>query len=331
MYFRNKPAPFDANISLTTQAKKCKKETNNTKSCFSNLHLLQCCLNLLQNDPDFFKDLWNWSLFLKQQSQNELKNNLESLYINHIVAILSNMTSAQLAELNKPITAAIQLQFEHLQNKSSVFSNQYELCNSTELESEQNILLHYHSQDVTNIEGVLLPIFNEENYKFYSKSEGAYDKIVKVDSTKVNLRSIALGISSGKAICLSGAVGSGKTTLVEYLARKTGRICPKTLEIEQHNQEKIGKENEKLMPNGHAHKKKEKSAEKLGNKRKSDIFNDLSQLQNEMNSSNNATNGFLRIQLGDQTDSKMLLGQYRCTDVPGEFIWLPGVLTQVSI
>jgi len=41
-------------------------------------------------------------------------------------------------------------------------------------------------------------------------------------------------------------------------------------------------------------------------------------------------NGFLRIQLGDQTDSKMLLGQYRCTDVPGEFVWLPGVLTQVS-
>ncbi|XP_033252736.1 midasin-like [Drosophila miranda] len=38
--------------------------------------------------------------------------------------------------------------------------------------------------------------------------------------------------------------------------------------------------------------------------------------------------GFLRIQLGDQTDSKMLLGQYRCTDVPGEFVWLPGVLTQ---
>ena len=24
----------------------------------------------------------------------------------------------------------------------------------------------------------------------------------------------------------------------------------------------------------------------------------------------------------------MLLGQYRCTDTPGEFIWQPGVLTQ---
>lgn len=40
---------------------------------------------------------------------------------------------------------------------------------------------------------------------------------------------------------------------------------------------------------------------------------------------------FIKVQLGDQTDSKMLLGTYRCTDVPGEFIWQPGVLTQVKI
>nr|XP_022918861.1 midasin [Onthophagus taurus] len=37
---------------------------------------------------------------------------------------------------------------------------------------------------------------------------------------------------------------------------------------------------------------------------------------------------FIKIQLGDQSDSKMLLGTYRCTDIPGEFIWQPGVLTQ---
>uniref|UniRef100_A0A8D2PY94 Midasin n=1 Tax=Varanus komodoensis TaxID=61221 RepID=A0A8D2PY94_VARKO len=36
----------------------------------------------------------------------------------------------------------------------------------------------------------------------------------------------------------------------------------------------------------------------------------------------------LKIQLGDQTDSKTLLGMYRCTDVPGEFVWQPGSLTE---
>nr|XP_036870003.1 midasin [Manis javanica] len=39
---------------------------------------------------------------------------------------------------------------------------------------------------------------------------------------------------------------------------------------------------------------------------------------------------FLKVQLGDQTDSKMLLGMYRCTDVPGEFVWQPGTLTQAA-
>ncbi|XP_035851556.1 midasin isoform X1 [Sander lucioperca] len=36
----------------------------------------------------------------------------------------------------------------------------------------------------------------------------------------------------------------------------------------------------------------------------------------------------LKVQLGDQTDSKMLLGMYRCTDIPGKFVWQPGTLTQ---
>ncbi|KAM4633655.1 midasin [Polymixia lowei] len=40
------------------------------------------------------------------------------------------------------------------------------------------------------------------------------------------------------------------------------------------------------------------------------------------------TSEILKVQLGDQTDSKMLLGMYRCTDIPGKFVWQPGTLTQ---
>ncbi|KAL6070950.1 Midasin [Balamuthia mandrillaris] len=36
----------------------------------------------------------------------------------------------------------------------------------------------------------------------------------------------------------------------------------------------------------------------------------------------------IRIHLGDQTDAKVLLGTYVCTDVPGEFRWQAGALTQ---
>lgn len=40
---------------------------------------------------------------------------------------------------------------------------------------------------------------------------------------------------------------------------------------------------------------------------------------------------FKKVQLGDQTDSRMLLGSHQCTDIPGEFIWRPGVLTEVGL
>lgn len=36
----------------------------------------------------------------------------------------------------------------------------------------------------------------------------------------------------------------------------------------------------------------------------------------------------IKVHLGDQTDSKLLLGSYMTTAVPGEFRWQPGVLTQ---
>lgn len=113
---------------------------------------------------------------------------------------------------------------------------------------------------VTNISGIYIPTVR--------RVDNTEDSLVEVLSTYNNLRKIALGLASKKAICLQGPVGSGKSGLVEYLACKTGR--------------------------------------KLGE-------------------------NFIKVQLGDQTDSKMLLGTYRCTDVPGEFVWQPGVLTQVII
>lgn len=42
-------------------------------------------------------------------------------------------------------------------------------------------------------------------------------------------------------------------------------------------------------------------------------------------------NDMIEIHLDDQVDSKVLLGTYVCTDIPGEFKWKPGALTQAVI
>lgn len=162
----------------------------------------------------------------------------------------------------------------------------------------------YESGIITDIEGVYLPVYNKSVVDYYQ------DKldVVKVDSTSVNLRSLALGVSSGKAVCLCGSVGSGKTTLVEYLAKRVGRLPPKSDDFRQFLK---SQENFQVRQTN-------------GNKRKLD--NEVGRACDIEQQS--FTSGFLRIQLGDQTDSKVLLGQYRCTDIPGEFVWQPGVLTQ---
>ena len=49
------------------------------------------------------------------------------------------------------------------------------------------------------------------------------DPLILVPSTRASLRSLALAVAAGEAVMLEGAVGSGKTALVERLAWSTGR------------------------------------------------------------------------------------------------------------
>ncbi|RIA85786.1 P-loop containing nucleoside triphosphate hydrolase protein [Glomus cerebriforme] len=110
-----------------------------------------------------------------------------------------------------------------------------------------------------NVSGVLLPkLFTcSENSSISNKQQ-----LVLTDTTKQNLHSICLAISMGSPVLLEGIIGAGKTSLIEEIARLTGR-----------------------------------------------------------------ENDLVKIHLGDQTDSKVLLGTYVSTSTPASFRWQPGVLT----
>ncbi|EDW90873.2 LOW QUALITY PROTEIN: uncharacterized protein Dyak_GE13493 [Drosophila yakuba] len=317
-YFHDKPAPFEKNQSNGSLPSK-KSKNGNHDANLKDLELIKCCFQLLKSDTPYFRELWDWSSFIATYTHNSSSPKTQ-LYCNYIVAMLTNMSAPQLDALNEKISTKTRLEFDQ-EREQAWHTARNTLCSYTPNASDQllNLQLQGINQSVTNIEGVLLPTFNKENLEFYASSDGCYDRIVKVDSTVVNLRSIALGVAAAKPICLSGPVGCGKTTLIEYLARKTGRICPKPNEIKSRENalKKAEEEEQLLIP-----KKKPKTT---GNKRKLEEL-PLEELLDLGETTKKS--GFLRIQLGDQTDSKMLLGQYRCTDVPGEFVWLPGVLTQ---
>jgi midasin len=55
--------------------------------------------------------------------------------------------------------------------------------------------------------------------------------LIPVNSTLGNLKSLALAVVSGKAVCLQGPVGSGKTSVVEHLALLTGTCVNVTCDV----------------------------------------------------------------------------------------------------
>lgn len=305
-YFKNVPAPFES--------------VTNT----NDLEIIKCCYRFLKNDIIYYKTAWMWSNFFKKYYKKYAdKNNLEVLFCNKIMALIINLTDTKLNVYNNiriPIETTIPLEIE--------MNNEKQLTRlPQEMRSEiENLCCNwtFDNETVFTVEGVTLPIFDINNRKSYIDQifTNKFDRVVLVQSTKSHLKSLALGISIGRAIiCLSGTVGCGKTTLVEYLANETGRVAPKT------DLRLIRGENS--LKTGAALKQNNCEHIKSGNKRKSN--DQAASINTYPIQANLNRNGFLRIQLGDQTDSKMLLGQYRCTDVPGEFIWQAGVLTKVSL
>lgn len=295
-YFSKMPSPFSGDYNANNKNKIAKTTSTNDPS---KLDILKCCYTFLQLDTSFFTRQWKWSELIEKFGDIKKQSDEYKLVYNHILALLTGMTHAQLAQLNGDIPVDIEIKFASKPlNQAPEGSEQFG--------NAEYFKWNLKSELFANIEGVLLPMFDTKNASHSNNNSG----IVMVDSAQKNLRSIAIGVAAGKAVCLSGSVGSGKTTLIEYLAHRTGRIPIKRMNVDENET----KENSSKGINKPPKAAKRKAVEL--------------EVTNAPIDQKGSQNGFLRIQLGDQTDSKMLLGQYHCTDVPGEFVWQPGVLTQ---
>lgn len=301
-YFTKMPSPFsDEPKTASNQNKEKIAKTVTTHLAIpSTLDILKCCYAFLKFNTSFFMRQWKWSELIEKYGAVEKQNDEFKLVYNHIFALLTRMTHPQLTQLNENIPVDVEINFSSSPNEVKIDEFQH-------IEQIECFKWNLNNELFTNVEGVLLPIFNTNNVKNMKND----NQIVMVDSARQNLRSISIGVAAGKAVCLSGSVGSGKTTLIEYLAYKTGRIPDRQFT----NDENQLKDTSSIAVGNMLKTLKRKATEM-------EIINTC------LEQKSSTQNGFLRIQLGDQTDSKMLLGQYHCTDVPGEFFWQPGVLTQ---
>lgn len=260
----------------------------------------------------FYKNVWNWSEFIEITASCAPLNDSARVLHNKIISVVLSMSDVQRQKLQSPVPEQVVLQVER--ELSAKITPRQRLPHHIQDSPHFTEWLTKHSS-VVNVEAAFLHVFNADSARYWTATLDATvteASLIKVDSTQKNLQNVALGIGSGKPVCLSGPVGSGKTSLIEYLAAKTGRLAPKT-KVKQEPAEQP------------------KSTAKDSKKRKSKGAVIEVVPEEEFSLTDAPTSGFLRIQLGHETDSKMLLGQYCCTDIPGEFVWQPGVLTQAVV
>ncbi|XP_076652583.1 midasin [Halictus rubicundus] len=249
-YFDANPAPFESiEDDYTPSAKRRSKKGVSSHYEVSDYDLVTACYDILCSAPTHFKYAWNWSKFYKYLAVDD--EAVRWVSINCIAIVLGMSESCTLNHMNNLVPNS---------QKYSILCQKTSQNNVTSAETEEIDQMFNNLPSVVSIGGILLPVFKKSK----SKME---QNLVPVPSTRKNLQNLALAVSSNKCVCLQGAVGSGKTALVDFLAEATG-----------HN-----------------------------------------------------TANFSKVQLGDQTDSKMLLGMYLCTDIPGEFLWQPGILTEAVL
>ncbi|XP_043542624.1 midasin isoform X1 [Chiloscyllium plagiosum] len=232
--------------------------------------LMSAAYRLLKENWIMFSKLWDWSVCIPLLRSHDT---LVRWYTARCLAVVTNMNDEQKNNFFKKILTAEELTTFRLQLLEEALSLNVEkaliLANSKTalwqktkpLKCTQgHIMSGDLSENVVPVCAVVLP-----RKHLIHQDQLINQSLVLVASTSNYLQSLAMAVTSQKAVLLEGPIGCGKTTLVEHLAALTGRQKPPD---------------------------------------------------------------FLKVQLGDQTDSKMLLGMYRCADVPGEFVWQPGSLTQ---
>ena len=186
------------------------------------LRVLKTGYNLLCFDFQTFHNLWDWSPVLKLSRHQHAKVRWFAV---SIIAMLMEMSDKAKLNLLEKCFTAVEISTSLIED--CLGKGLVRECPSVNDSMEVDIISpdgsFFSDEDFlgnyTTICGVVLPRLGEAS----SPSDRS---LVMVPMAVNNLHSLVLSIASGCGVLLEGIIGCGKTTLVEYVARTTGRSGP---------------------------------------------------------------------------------------------------------
>ena len=171
---------------------------------------IETAYRLLRFTPSAFCEIWNWGGLC---DVNYLHSNKIKQTFLKTMSIVLNCNNIE--------TVGLLTTFEdEMLERFSETSNLSENHDSKELNELKELIFTENdfSEELLIASNMLVPRT--------SKTRLSLQELVMVPSMVKNIQALSVAFVSGKAVLISGTVGSGKTSLVEHFASHTGRDKP---------------------------------------------------------------------------------------------------------
>mmetsp|Transcript_2552 Transcript_2552/g.9614 ORF Transcript_2552/g.9614 Transcript_2552/m.9614 type:complete len:5361 (-) Transcript_2552:2473-18555(-) len=184
---------------------------------------------LLESDLETYSKLWNWSIFFVIINDEHCRPNIrQDAFV--CVGFLLNCQNIgdRIDQGDKSGGIIAQWKYEqeaHDNDRRFLAVNKFEAVEGDDNQSDSS-LMQIHSDVPSSTSSSIINVFGIPLYKQRSTliSTLKANPLVLTKTTVNNLRMLALAVSIHKPALVEGVIGSGKTAMIEELARLTGNV-----------------------------------------------------------------------------------------------------------
>lgn len=195
------------------------------------LKIIKTAYNFLNYDFETFIDVWNWSIFFGLLQHDHTEIRWLTVQLVAMVTQMNEMSKLELlgklfsVEERDKMTLEMAKEYNGSSTKHFSDLNSNNLTKDVAMETDNQYLsgAYFTKEDFTGNHTAVSGVVLHTHQKHLLQNDGHVNSLVMIPSSKRNLHSLALAVATGSGVLLEGPVGSGKTSLVENLARMTGR------------------------------------------------------------------------------------------------------------